>query len=185
MKIYVRWGHIRTASGQQTGAPGVSGLNERDFIEACAPHVANALYRNGKHQVMTGNPAVGRFPNDDASLSGMMNEAKAWGADLFVSIHANSFESTSTGSEVIYNTKTALSLKIAQAISRDTASLLGIPNRGAKINNNLYEVREAGTMHSVIVEPFFISNPNDVAKYKSVGPEKLASYIAGAILNNI
>ena len=188
MKIYVRFGHMRLANGSQTGASGL--ITERTFIEAVAPHVANALYRSNKHTVRTADPQAGKYATDLDSVNAMLQEAKDWGADLFVSIHANaSGDSSVSGSEVLYNVNTTLSKSIATTISSDVSKLLGISNRGIRPSNqppyDANEVALAGKMHSVIVEPIFITCKKDVDAYKAIGAEKLGNSIAVAILKNI
>ena len=107
-------------------------------------------------------------------------------ADLFISVHCNSFTSPSaTGVEVLYTEKSMdssvrdelismgyedpeinkqnrinQSKSLATIISKNLADSIGLVNRGAKSQN--INVLRNTIMPAVLVECGFISNPNDI-----------------------
>ena len=88
MKIFVRFGHDTLTNGYFTGAAGTI-LSEKQVIDSYAPYLAETLYKAG-HQVMTYSHTDRVYSNSSAALNGGIEAAEAWGAELFVSCHANS-----------------------------------------------------------------------------------------------
>lgn len=100
----------------------------------------------------------------------------AEGADVYVSIHLNSAEtSAASGAEVWYpdssqtpNT-TAEGKALAEKIQAELVSL-GLKNRGAQeTDNNFTCMREGGKydLPAIIIEHAFVSNASDASKYLS------------------
>lgn len=180
MKIFVRFGH----SKKFVGASGF--LDEVTVIRQYATWVAQILYSAG-HEVMTFNPdsISESYPNSDAELMAGINAAKAWGAALFVSCHANGSIPEATGTEVLVRSSDTLGKTIGTKVCSDVSSLLGINNRDLDYPLNKGELNYTTSMSAVILEPFFVSNQADCNAYSAVGGESLGRTIANAILQSI
>ncbi|MBE6068855.1 MAG: N-acetylmuramoyl-L-alanine amidase [Clostridium lundense] len=114
-----------------------------------------------------------------------VSKANSIGADLFVSIHFNKAYNSyngAIGTEVWLNPDNAKANIISNRIVNNLA-FLGFKNRGLKdgIKEKLYEVR-ATKMPGIIVEVCFVEAAEDVAIYKSVGPDRIGKAIAEAII---
>lgn len=81
-------------------------------------------------------------------------------ADLFVSIHSNSFtDSTKFGTETYYYVTNAESKRLAEAIHREVVAELGTADRGVRMAN--FVVLRESTMPSALLELAFLSHPGD------------------------
>lgn len=177
MKIFVRFGH----SNKCQGAPGY--LNEVQVIREYAPWVAQTLYIAG-HDVRTFNPDTFpiKYPNCDAELMGGIYEANEWGADLFISCHANA--PGGSGTEVLCRENDSLGKTIGTKVNTAVSNLLGLPNRGLKHPTNKGELNYTN-MSAIIIEPFFVDNQTDCNAYIATGGKNLGETIAKAILQSI
>ena len=96
-----------------------------------------------------------------ANINYIVKESRKYPhAKIFCSIHLNSSTATATGSEVLYYDNVKLAEKMSKAVSES----LKINNRGAKERKDLGVLRET-TQSAILIECFFITNPNDVANY--------------------
>ncbi|MBC7794162.1 MAG: N-acetylmuramoyl-L-alanine amidase [Clostridia bacterium] len=101
--------------GVQDGAIGVCGVKEKDVTLAIATEVARILQASG--QVRTEMTRTGDATLDLGQRATFSNEA---GADLFVSIHANSGPRPKTrGIETYYLSATAHDRQIQKLVSRE------------------------------------------------------------------
>ncbi|MDR1914603.1 MAG: N-acetylmuramoyl-L-alanine amidase [Clostridiales bacterium] len=91
-------------------------------------------------------------------------------ADIFVSIHQNSYPSASVeGAQVFYFNRSDNSKRLAESIQKQIKSFVDYRNRfEAKENSNYYVLKQT-TMPAVIVECGFLSSPNE--KYKLNNPD--------------
>ena len=87
-KIYIDAGH--NPSGFNTGAEG-NGLREQDVTYAVAQSLADLLRRSGNYEVrLSRNSPDEVLGNSNASsLRRRVDDANAWGADYFISVHTN------------------------------------------------------------------------------------------------
>ena len=86
--------------------------------------------------------------------------------DIAVEFHCNAFSRpTATGVETLSQPE---HMELGRAICEAVSETLGIPNRGAKTEGSGQHSRLAfvSSGGGIIVELFFISNPDDVAKYQ-------------------
>lgn len=107
------------------------------------------------------------------------------GADMFVSIHQNSFpQSSVTGAQVFYNKKSEESKRLAVFIQKRLRDVVDANNdRVAKANSNYYVLKEID-IPGVIVECGFLSNGREKEKLlTSEYQEKLAWAIYMGILD--
>ena len=172
MKIAVRGGHCPKA----TGASAL--INELTEDRKVKDSVIKYLKELG-HTVLDVTPPDSTNTSS-SDLAYGVNKANEWGAELFISIHFNKAYNSYTGaigSEVcVYS-----NFDIAQRVVNGLASL-GFKNRGQKVRNNLYELKNT-KMKSMIVEVCFVEATEDVALYKKLGSDTVGKAIAEAIAN--
>lgn len=166
-RILINAGH----GGRDTGA--VNGtLYERDVNKKIAMKVSELLMSEGHavtyFQQLNSVNDVWRFEN-------MCNY------DLTVSIHCNSFSSTSCGHEVLYYPSPNAGQKLAQAIQTALVKTVGLRDRGVKPRKDLCVLRDTKSI-AVIVETAFISNPNE-AKLLREKPDLFAKAIVEGVKN--
>ena len=95
------------------------------------------------------------------SLAARVQDANAWGADYFISLHTNASDiAAATGSEAfVYSqgsTAAALAADILAALEEET----GLYNRGVFSRPSLYVLRRTA-MPATLLELGFITNPRD------------------------
>ena len=110
--------------------------------------------------------------NDALSYRVQMEHKKKY--DIYISCHANCFNGTAEGCEVLYysNTGKVYAKKVVNEIAK-----LGYKNRGAKFRDNLYVLKKTNAP-AIIIEPFFIDNKSDCNRYNA---DKLARAIVKGI----
>lgn len=148
-KVYIDPGH----GGYDSGAVGVRNVLEKDIVLEVAKKLEAKLRACGMEVKMSRSTDVFR------SLSERTNEANKWGADVFVSIHCNSFNKSSKGLETYcYKFKYR---KLADKVhSRIVEAGLYTKDRGVK-EGNLHVIRESN-MSACLVELAFIDQVDDV-----------------------
>lgn len=164
MKIYINPGH--SVDGEDHGAC-CFGLREADIALAIGRRVENYLRAVG-YQVK-----LGQFDN----LQPICDDANAWYADYFVSIHCNAAaNSNAQGTETFYASPAGEFL--AKAIQKQIVNTLGTFDRRVERRNHYVTVHT--DMPAVLVETAFISNP-DEAKLLSERQDDFARAIARGI----
>jgi N-acetylmuramoyl-L-alanine amidase len=110
-----------------------------------------------------------------------VDEANAFGADYFVSLHANaSSNSSDSGSEVLVYSEPSVASELGEDILVWLNRITGLRNRGIVERPGLYVLRKT-RMPAVLVEMGFISNPSD-ATLMNNSPELFAEGIYNGIL---
>ena len=181
IKIYIDQGH--NPAPPNTGAEG-NGLREQDITYEVGVRLAEMLRQNGNFDVRLSRPSrQTQLGNSNASsLRARVDEANAWGADYFVSIHTNaSVEKSANGTEVLVYSQPSTSADLAEDILRDLTEITGLASRGVKSRPGLYVLRKT-KMPAVLVELGFISNPNDAQKMRD-NPSLFARGIYQGILD--
>ncbi|PAX52858.1 N-acetylmuramoyl-L-alanine amidase [Brunnivagina elsteri] len=140
---------------------------EEDFINSVGLLLIKRLMQLG-HEVIACRPSKASSLNN--SLQQRCDRANNAKADIFVSLHANCFNTKAYGTEVF--AMSPRGEKIARDICREI-SLLGFFNRGVKSGSHLYVVKNTN-MVAVLVEMCFIDSARDVALFD-------AKYMADAI----
>ncbi|MEW5865830.1 MAG: N-acetylmuramoyl-L-alanine amidase [Bacillota bacterium] len=157
--------------GEDTGARGRSGLLEKDIVLDIAKHLASLFNRVAVYTVMTrgdgeglGGPGSrGPMENKRLDLESRVDLAAKSRADLYISIHANSFpEPVWSGAQTFYHSKSEASKVLALAIQKELVAGLGPNLRRAKPGDDYFVLRKS-VMPAVIVEVGFLSNPREEA----------------------
>lgn len=97
---------------------------------------------------------------DDLDL--ICQKANNANADLFISIHFNSFETRATGTETLYCQGSVKGKIFASCVQKQLVDTLGLPDRGIK-TNSIYVTRHTD-MPAVLVEVGFLANNPDEEK---------------------
>lgn len=171
VKIVVDAGH----GGHDAGAVGARS-REKDHALDISKRVYNKLQAMGATASMTRN-------NDSfISLQGRVEFAHRQNADIFVSVHINSFKSTTSGTETYYYN--GQSRALANEVHKELIKATGLPNRGVR-SARFYVIRRT-RMPSILTETAFISNPNE--ERKLMDPkfrERVATAMARGIANYV
>ncbi|WP_018930630.1 N-acetylmuramoyl-L-alanine amidase family protein [Gracilibacillus lacisalsi] len=150
-KVVIDPGH----GGEDPGAIGASGSYEKDFTLSLAKKISILLEDEPKLELhMT--------REEDVFLSAETRErpkfANELDADLYISLHANTFTDPSvSGTESFYYHKN--SKRLANIIHRHVSETTGFRNRGVKKEN--YFVLKDTTMPAVLLEIGYITNPEE------------------------
>lgn len=113
--------------------------------------------------------------NQSQNLANIVNYHNSKDRELDVSVHFNSATATATGTECLYYDAKSLSAKMSTAM----AKALDVRDRGPKERTELYFLRNT-TKPAILLEVCFVSNKDDVAKYKA-NFERLCQAIAKVI----
>lgn len=144
MKIFINPGH----GGEDSGAVGY-GLREAD-VAFIIGRLVDKYLRNAGYDVKL-------FQFD--GLQEICDAANDWNADLFVSIHCNSFDGNARGAETFCYFDAPDARKLAYAIQGQLIRSLPLIDRGVKEND--FVVLRDTAMTAVLVETAFIDNPDD------------------------
>lgn len=113
--------------------------------------------------------------NQSQNLANIVNYHNSKDRELDVSVHFNSASASATGTECLYYDAKLLSTKMSAAM----AKALDVRDRGPKERTELYFLRNT-TKPAILLEVCFVSNKDDVAKYKA-NFERLCQAIAKTI----
>ena len=161
-KIYIDQGH--NPSGANTGAEG-NGLREQDITYEVGRRLAALLRRSGNWDVRlsrnTPDEVLGT--SNATSLRTRVNEANAWGADYFISVHTNgSTDPSAKGIEAYAYSRPSRAFSLGEDIVDSLVEATGFPKRGMFVRPGLYVLKKTA-MPAVLVEIGFISNPQEAA----------------------
>jgi len=110
------------------------------------------------------NVVLTRGCDEYIKLSNRTKVANHNHADIFVSIHANSYsDSDAEGIETLYYPTSKEGRRLAQSTQRQLISATRAVNRGIKDRDNLYVLKHTN-MPAILVELGFISNPVEEEK---------------------
>jgi len=167
MKVTINKGHGPKDIGYDPGAIGATGLQEATVTREVGDRVIAKLKANG-WQVLD---------VQDGDLEDVTNQSNSWGADYFISIHADSFTSPDAhGITTFALSAGGKGQNIAQAIQSDLVAATGLTDRGVKFEG-LWVLRKTDCP-AVLVEIGFISNPVEEALMRQdAWDEKVASAI--------
>lgn len=150
--------HIAIAGGHSAIARGASGyLDEYECDRAFVAQLIDAFDAQGWY--------VTDCSNEESNVSAELREecriANVSGADLFIAVHFNA--GGGTGTEVWYYPY-SIAETYAREVSRELASALGLPNRGAKSTTGLYVLNHT-EMPAILIEVCFVDTEADAAAW--------------------
>ena len=161
-KIVIDPGH----GGEDSGAIGPSGVTEKSITLQIAKEVEKMLKEAGAKVIMTRTTDTEVSPKhrqatDVDELQARCDVANKAKADIFISIHMDSFTSReASGTTGYYYTKgSAASKRLAAAIQSELVGQLKTTSRGIK-TCNFYVVKHT-KMPATLIEVAFVSNPKE------------------------
>ncbi|MBQ8742749.1 MAG: N-acetylmuramoyl-L-alanine amidase [Clostridia bacterium] len=160
IKIFIDQGH--NPKNPNAGAEG-NGLYEQNITYEVGILLAELLSANQNFEVKLSRPTPDTTlgSTNAESLATRASEANNWGADYFISIHANaSTISSATGTEAFVYSSTSPAFTLAERITDGISSKTGLPNRGVYVRPSLYVLRKT-RMPATLIELGFITNPSD------------------------
>ena len=181
IKVYIDQGH--NPSSYNTGAEG-NGFFEQDITYDIGKRLYALLDKNPAFEPKLSRPNENTIlgTNNSSSLRVRADEANAYGADLFLSLHTNAAENPrASGSEaLVYSPSSTVANEIAEDILEELHLVTGLRNRGVIYRPGLYVLKETN-MPAVLVEMGFITNPYD-AELMAYSPELFALGIYRGLL---
>ena len=161
IKIYIDQGH--NPQNPNAGAEG-NGYREQDLVFTIGVELADILRAQGYDVRLSRPTADTQLGTSNASsLAARVDEANAWGADYFISLHANASSlAGASGSEAYVFRLDSAAGELAEDILEELEEATGLPDRGVRQRTNLYVLRRT-RMPAVLVELGFITNAGDAA----------------------
>lgn len=159
-KIYIDQGH--NPESPNAGAEG-NGYREQDLTYAVGRELYDLFTADPDFEARLSrpDPDTSLGESNAESLRLRVEDANRWGADIFLSIHANaSVFPEASGSEVLVYSGNSAAYPLAEDILKGLALQTGLPSRGVLIRPGLYVLRKTA-MPAALVEMGFISNPDD------------------------
>ncbi|GAB1543101.1 N-acetylmuramoyl-L-alanine amidase [Scytonema sp. NUACC21] len=160
--------------GQDPGALGIGGIQEKDVILPISQRIAEILQQNGVQAVLTRNSDY------FVSLQGRVDMADRVNADVFVSIHANSAGAGRpdvSGLETYYYDS---GLSLARIVHSSILRSVNVRDRGVR-KARFYVLRRS-SMPSILVETGYLTGREDAAK---LGNRLYQNQMADAIARGI
>lgn len=161
--------------GKDPGAIGIGGVREKDVILPISQRIAEVLQQNGVQVVMTRNSDY------FVTLPGRVQMAERVGADVFVSIHANSAGAGRpdvSGLETYYYDN---GLSLARVVHNSILQSVTVRDRGVR-RARFYVLRKS-SMPSILVETGYLTGRDDISKLRNAAYQRqMADAIARGIL---
>jgi len=180
IKIYIDQGH--NPRNPNAGAEG-NGLREQDITYRVGEELAALLRANPEFDVRLSRPTpeTELGTSNTTSLQRRVQDANAWGADYFISIHTNASSIPSaTGVEAFVYEANSPAERLGEDMMANLSAATGLPDRGTKVRPGLYVLRRTA-MPAVLTEIGFITNPEDAALMDS-NPQLFARGLYNGIL---
>lgn len=169
------------------GAVGVTGILEKDVNLEIAQRTREVLEGKGFNVIMTRTGDSGIFDEKSetirdkkkSDMKARLEIMKVSGADLFLSIHMNSFENKSAhGLNVFYTEEFPEIKPLAEAIQVRISEITGADTHAVKSADNRLYLMKNPPIPAILAECGFISNPEEE---KKLTEEDYQSRIAWAI----
>ena len=181
IKIFIDQGH--NPVNPNAGAEGF-GLREQDITYEIGARLANLLMGdpNFEAKLSRNTPTEQLGTSNSTSLATRVNNAIAWGADYFISLHTNASTNPNIGGTEGY----AYSMNsegywLGEEIIDSISDFTGIENKGMFVRPSLYVLRRT-PMPAVLIEMAYITNEEE-AYLLSQQPQLFASSIYEGILS--
>jgi N-acetylmuramoyl-L-alanine amidase len=169
--------------GFDPGKVSPRGYEEKNINLAIASRLAKYLEQAGARVFMTRTDDKALASSKRGDLWRRADIANASGADLFVSIHQNSYPDSSVkGPQIFYYGKSEKSLLLGNCIQKQFVSFLKAWPRRAVKENMSYYVLKRTTVPAVLIECGFLSNPDEQYLLRN---EKYQDKLAWAIYMGI
>lgn len=159
--------------GSDPGAISVTKNKEKDFNLAVVLKVQELLQNDPNI-----NLVLTRDSDTYPTLPERVKIAENAGADIFISVHANSGSATASGVETYYTR--AASLDLAKVMHKHMVQASGLPDRNVR-TQSLHVTRET-TMPAVLLECGYLSNKSDDAL---LATDEYRSKVAQGIVDGI
>ncbi|MDF2636093.1 MAG: N-acetylmuramoyl-L-alanine amidase [Pelosinus sp.] len=171
--------------GSDTGAIGPSGSMEKDNTLAIALLLRDILESNGATVVLTRETDRNvSLPDSSTSeeLAARVEIARDSNADIFISIHNDSFTSNTAMGTTTFHYGDPQSAKLAAFVQKNLVTELGTKDHSSRFAS-FYVIRYT-KMAAILVEVAFISNPEEEVLLSSIdGRSKIAGSIFQGIVN--
>lgn len=161
-KVYIDQGH--NPQNPNAGAEG-NGLREQDITYEIGTILADLLNSNPDYdaRISRNSPTEQLGTSIASSLSTRVREANEWGADIFLSLHTNSYTSPSASGVEAYAYSTGSEgFRLGEDVAEQLSLITGLQNRGTFARPSLYVLRRT-QMPAALIEMGYISNPSDAA----------------------
>lgn len=164
IKIFIDAGH--NYAKWNAGAEG-NGLREQDITFEISKKIADKLNVPEIEVKLSRNKITDILgTSNSSSINKRVEMANEWEADLFISIHCNSYWlKSATGTESYVYSKSSKVYGLAENITESISAKLDLKNRGVK-TKPLLGVLKKTEMPALLIETAFISNVNDAQKLK-------------------
>ncbi|MBE6574600.1 MAG: N-acetylmuramoyl-L-alanine amidase [Ruminococcaceae bacterium] len=162
IKIFIDQGHNPT--NPNAGAEG-NGLREQDLTFEIGILLAELLENDPNYEVRVSRPSLETQlgTTNAQSLRIRTDEANNWGADYFISLHANASSiASASGSEGYVYSLGGAAEQLAENILVGLTASTGLPDRGVFARPTLYVLRKT-RMPATLIELGFITNSGDAA----------------------
>ena len=163
--------------GGDPGAIGIRGLQEAEINLDISQQVVALLKQKGVNAMLT------RTRDVEIDLEPRVAFAEKANADVFVSIHSNSFDASRTDVSGVetYHYSGGSGQRLAQSVHKNLIRDTGARDRGVKTAN--FYVIKYTDMPAILVEVGFVTGSDDAARLSSTsGRAKTAQAIAKGIL---
>lgn len=157
IKLFIDQGH--NPQNPNAGAEG-NGYREQDIVYNIGVMTAELLQNNGNYSVRLSRPTptTQLGTSNASSLAARVNAANLWGADYFISLHANaSTIPTASGTEAYVYSTSSRAYPLAGLITASIAEATGEKDRGVFSRPSLYVLRRT-KMPAALIELGFITN---------------------------
>ena len=180
IRVYIDQGH--NPENPNAGAEG-NGYREQDLVYRIGRELYALLEADPNFEARLSRPtpetALGVSGTDSLRLR--VEGARAFGADLLLSIHTNSADSPLVGgSEALVFSATSPAYRIAETVLVSLTEATGFRNRGVKLRPGLYILRRS-PMPAVLIEVGFITNPYE-ATFMYENPRLIARGIYNGLV---
>lgn len=157
IKIFLDQGHNPRSvnAGAEAG-----GLREQDVTYQVGILLRDLLLQTGNYEVRLSrnDPDEILGTSNATSLAARTTAANAWGADWFLSIHANASSiTTASGSEGFVYVRTSRAFPLAKEIINGISEATSFPARGVYARPTLWVLRKT-RMPAALIEIGFLTN---------------------------
>ncbi|SFL33338.1 N-acetylmuramoyl-L-alanine amidase family protein [Pelosinus propionicus] len=171
--------------GNDPGAIGPSGTMEKDNTLAITLLLRDMLENNGATVVLTRDSDRNvSLPDASAGeeLAARVEIAKDSNADIFISIHNDSFTGNTAVGTTTFHYGDPQSIKLAALVQKNLVTELGTKDHSSRFAS-FYVIRYT-KMTAILIQAAFISNPEEEVLLSSIdGRTKIAESIFQGIVN--